>query len=112
MLNFLSLFLILLSASVVRYTYLHLLARGVAAAVDAGDGNRIDASVSGACSLGSKLHVICIQDNPVWRCITVSCTIDRLITGHAQSAGVRWQGAVVCNIIVDCYIHQPMVWRP
>jgi len=41
-------------ASVVWHCYLHLLVRGVAATVGAGDGNCIDASIAIACSLGSK----------------------------------------------------------
>jgi hypothetical protein len=43
-----------LPASVVGHCYLHLLGRGVAAAVGAGDGYRVDASIAAAFSLGSK----------------------------------------------------------
>ena len=41
-------------ASVVWHGYVYLLARGVTAAVDTGDGNCIDASIAVACPLGSQ----------------------------------------------------------
>jgi hypothetical protein len=44
----------LVPASVVGHRYLHLLARGVSAAVRAGDSNSIDASVAATFPLGSK----------------------------------------------------------
>ena len=44
----------LFPAFVVRHTHCHTLVRGVAAAVRAGDANRIDASAPFPCPLGSK----------------------------------------------------------
>jgi len=41
-------------ASVVGHRYLHLLGRGVPAAVGAGDGDRIDPTIAVAFPLGSK----------------------------------------------------------
>ena len=43
-----------LSALVVRHRYLHLIVRGVTAAVGAGDRSGIDASIPAAFPLGSK----------------------------------------------------------
>jgi hypothetical protein len=46
--------LILFPASVVGHRHQNVLARGVAAAIGAGDGNCVDASIAVACPLGSK----------------------------------------------------------
>ena len=94
------------------HRYLHLLARGVTAAVDAGDGNRIDPSIAVARPLGSKEHMVIIQDNPVWRCIAISFAIHRLIAGHTERAGARWRGTVIGNIVADSHVHHPVVWWP
>ena len=71
------------SALVVGHRYLYLLAGGVAAAVGAGDGGRIDASMVITFPLCSKQHMMIIQDDPVWRCIATSVAKDRFIAGHA-----------------------------
>jgi hypothetical protein len=73
-------------ALVVGDRYLHLLGRGVAAAVGAGDGNCIDASIAATLPLCSKQHMMIIQDNPVWRCMTTSMTKDWFIAGHTECA--------------------------
>ena len=70
------------SALVVGHRYLYLLAGGVAAAVGAGDGGRIDASMVITFPLCSKQHMMIIQDDPVWRCMTTSVAKDRFIAGH------------------------------
>ena len=99
-------------ALVVGDRYLHLLLRGVTAAVRAGDSNSIDASTAATFPLGSKLHMMIIHDNPVWRCITTSVAKDRFIAGHAERARARWQRAIVRNIVADSHIHHPVVWWP
>lgn len=79
-----------LSALVVRHRYLHLLVRGVTTAVGAGDGSRIDASVARTFALRSKLHMMIIHHNPVWRCIPTSAAKDWFIAGHTERAGTDW----------------------
>ena len=79
----------LFPASVVGYSYLHLRVRGVAAAVAAGDGGCIDASTAVALPLCSKQHMMIIQHNPIWRCMTTSVTKDFFIAGHIECAGAR-----------------------
>ena len=38
--------------------------------------------------------------------------VDRLIAGHTERAGARWQGTVIRNIVTDSYIYQSVVWWP
>lgn len=78
------------SALVVRNDYFDLFVRGIAAAVGAGDGGRVDASIAITFPLGSKQHMMIIHDNPVWRCMTTSVAQDWFVAGHTERAGVRW----------------------
>ena len=99
-------------ALIVAHRYLHLLARGVAAAVRAGDGNCIDASIAATLPLCSKQHMMIVHDNPVWRCMTASVAKDWFIAGHTERAGARWQGTVIGDVVADSHIHHPVVWWP
>ena len=53
-----------------------------------------------------------VHDNPVRKRVAISFAIDRLIAGHTERAGVRWQGTVVGNVIVNGHIDHPVVWWP
>ena len=99
-------------ASVVGHYYLHLLGRGVAAAIGAGDGNCVDASVPVALPLCSKQHMMIVQHNPVWRCMAASVAKDWFIAAHIERARARWQRTVVSNVIADRHIHHSVVWWP
>lgn len=76
-------------ALIVGHDYFDLFLGGIAAAVGAGDGSRIDASVAATLPLCSKLHMMIIYNNPVWRCIPTSATKHWFIAGHAECAGAK-----------------------
>ena len=58
------------------------------------------------------MHMMGIEDDPVRRGIAVSLAIDRFIAGDSERTGVRRQGAVVRDLVVDGLINQFVIWRP
>ena len=71
------------------------------------DRDGVDAPVTIASPFGAQKQVMGINDLPVGRSVPIARAVNGFIAGDGQNTGI---GTGIRDRIVDCYVHEIVIW--
>src|SRR5688572_19385976 len=83
----------------------------VTSRVGAGYGNGVDATGAAPGAFGTQPDVVLVNELPVWRSITVTCPVNRLVARDVCDL-THGSPTRVCGRVVDRYITHLVILRP